>query len=64
LSITPKIISKNKKKCLQHDICLLGCRNHPKLEINEGVGGGGAGRGGLRNGYQLNKQKKTHNNEG
>jgi len=32
---------------------LLGCRNHPKLEINEGVGGWG-----LRNGYQLNNQKK------
>jgi hypothetical protein len=59
LSITPKIISKNKKKSLQHDIWLLGCRNHPKLEINEGVGGRG-----LRNGYQLNNQKKTHNNEG
>jgi hypothetical protein len=49
--------TKNKnKKCLQHDICLLGWINHPKPKINEGVWGGG---GGLRNGYQLNNKKKN-----
>ncbi len=34
---------------------LVGCRNYPKLEINEGVWGGG----GLRNGYQLNNEKRN-----